>query len=291
MQTITDRLHGQGKELIAGVATLHGGNYRLPNINDGFGGIVVLTPTPYHFRELTIDQKRLQSKLLANHRHFFELAVALTNGQPTEVKHKLLGHQETVRAVIEADSVSYPTSDDAVEGVRDAVTKTLDEILNLFDPTDSGVLLLPDTNALVASPVFQKWVFEDFPRFDILLVPTVLSELDAHCHHHRNEGVRSKAKRVVRQVKEYRRRGSLSDGVYIVKGRTRLFSTAVEPRVSDTLPWLDPAMMDDRILASFVEAVRTHPRSTVVLVTGDINLQNKADFARFPVVEPPNGDD
>ena len=208
-----------------------------------------------------------------------------------QVRDNLLGHKETVRAVIEADSVSYPTSDEAVEGVRDAVTKTLDEVLNLFDPTDGGVLLLPDTNALVARPVFQEWVFEDFPRFDILLVPTVLSELDAHCHSHRNENVRSKARKVVRQVKEYRRRGSLSDGVCIVKGKTRLFSTAVEPRVSDTLPWLDPATMDDRILASLVEAVRTHPRSVVALVTGDINLQNKADFARFPVVEPPQGDD
>ena len=55
----------------------------------------------------------------------------------------------------------------------------------------------------------------------------------------------------------------------------------------DVLPWLDPASPDDRLLASCVEIMRLHPRSTVMLVTGDINLQNKAEFALVPFLEPP----
>jgi hypothetical protein len=61
--------------------------------------------------------------------------------------------------------------------------------------------------------------------------------------------------------------------------------------VEETLPWLDPSVPDDRMLASTVEAMRTHPRSTVALVTGDISLQNKATFARVPFLEPPAGAD
>jgi predicted ribonuclease YlaK len=64
-------------------------------------------------------------------------------------------------------------------------------------------------------------------------------------------------------------------------------TTAIEPRVADSLPWLDPSNRDDRIIASLVEAVRQHPRSPVVLVTRDVNLQNKAAFAGLPFVEPP----
>ena len=273
MKTTTERLREQGQELIEGVAALFGENYQLRDINKGDG--TVITMTPYYFNKLTLDQTRLQSKLLDTCRHFFELISALTKRQPEQVKRSLMKHERTVRAVIGTNRVSYRTSDEAVNGVRTAVARTLDELANLYDPTEGEVMLLPDTNALIASPALQDWRFRVFPKFNILLVPTVLSELDAHSYGHRNEDVRRKARKVIRQVKEYRRRGSLADGVDLVAGSTRLFATAVEPRVSDALPWLDATSMDDRILASLVEAVRTHPRSVVALVTGDINLQNK----------------
>jgi hypothetical protein len=36
-----------------------------------------------------------------------------------------------------------------------------------------------------------------------------------------------------------------------------------------------------------IEVMRMKPRSAVLLVTRDINLQNKAEFANIPFVEPP----
>jgi predicted ribonuclease YlaK len=62
---------------------------------------------------------------------------------------------------------------------------------------------------------------------------------------------------------------------------------AVEPKFEETLPWLDPVNNDDRILASMIEVMRRYPRSLVALVTRDINLQNKAEFARVVFIEPP----
>ena len=47
------------------------------------------------------------------------------------------------------------------------------------------------------------------------------------------------------------------------------------------------AILDDRLLATVVEVMRLHPHSPVTLVTRDINLQNKAEFACIPFVEPP----
>ena len=41
-------------------------------------------------------------------------------------------------------------------------------------------------------------------------------------------------------------------------------------------------------LASTIEAMRMHPRSAIALITGDINLQNKATFAGVPFLEPPS---
>jgi predicted ribonuclease YlaK len=77
------------------------------------------------------------------------------------------------------------------------------------------------------------------------------------------------------------------DGVDLVSGISRVVTLAMEPRMGDSLPWLDSNDKDDRLLANVVEVMRTQPRSPVWLVTRDINLQNKAEFANVPFVEPP----
>ena len=117
------------------------------------------------------------------------------------------------------------------------------------------------------------------------MVPTVLSELDKLKVDHRNPDVRDKAEKIIRQIKEYRRRGPLNAGVVLVENRIRRRSSAVEVRASEVLPWLDPDSADDRILASCFETMRTHSRSRVTLVTGDINLQNKAEMARLSYLD------
>ena len=53
----------------------------------------------------------------------------------------------------------------------------------------------------------------------------------------------------------------------------------------DAWIWLDPSNADDRLMATFIEVMRRNPRSAVVLVTRDLNLQNKMEFARLPFIE------
>jgi hypothetical protein len=48
-----------------------------------------------------------------------------------------------------------------------------------------------------------------------------------------------------------------------------------EPKMSDSLPWLDPTNLDDRLLASVIEVMRLNPHASVVVVTRDVNFQNK----------------
>jgi predicted ribonuclease YlaK len=82
--------------------------------------------------------------------------------------------------------------------------------------------------------------------------------------------------------------GALLDGVPVKKGSVFIRSFAREPDVPRAVPWLDATNQDDRILTSVIEVMRAHPRSRVALVTRDINLQNKADFARLYLLEPPS---
>jgi len=57
--------------------------------------------------------------------------------------------------------------------------------------------------------------------------------------------------------------------------------------MGESLSWLDPTNRDDQFVASTIEVIRQYPRSAVTIVTGDINLQNKAELARLPFVEAP----
>jgi hypothetical protein len=58
--------------------------------------------------------------------------------------------------------------------------------------------------------------------------------------------------------------------------------------MGESLTWLDPTNRDDQFIASTIEVIRQNPRSRVTIVTRDINLQNKAELARLPFVEPPD---
>src|SRR5262249_1027244 len=150
-------------------------------------------------------------------------------------------------------------------------------VANLYDASGGEPVYVPDTNALVLNPQLEDWRFEGVARFTVFLLPTVLQELDALKVNHRVEPGRDKSEGLIRRIKGYRARGRLSDGVPLTKGVSTLIAGAVEPDMGNTLPWLDAANNDDRVLAGFIEVMRRYPHSPVTLVTGDLNLQNKAE--------------
>jgi hypothetical protein len=85
---------------------------------------------------------------------------------------------------------------------------------------------------------------------------------------------------------EYRRRGPLLQGATLAAGISTLMAIPVEQKMSDSLPWLDPTNLDDRLLASVIEVMRLNAHASVIVVTRDVNLQNKLEFARVPFVSP-----
>jgi hypothetical protein len=69
-----------------------------------------------------------------------------------------------------------------------------------------------------------------------------------------------------------------------------VFGHAREPDFSRAPGWLDRENNDDRILASAWEVQGVRAAATVVLITGDLNLQTKADNVGLPYVETPKVD-
>jgi predicted ribonuclease YlaK len=192
-----------------------------------------------------------------------------------------------LRIIEQNKNTPYASTQEAILIVREEVDKQIGLLNNLYGASFGGTIYVPDTNALLFNPQLENWRFSESPKFVLVLTPTVLKELDELKVSHRNETVREKSEKLISRIKGYRARGRITEGVPLVKGISEILALAVEPNVTNSLPWLDAQNSDDRILVSTLEVMRQRPRSTVILVTRDINLQNKAEFARIPFAEPP----
>lgn len=103
--------------------------------------------------------------------------------------------------------------------------------------------------------------------------------------------MREGAKRAIARIKGWRdqaRRagGTLNEGT-IVDGSITVQSLHVEPDVKSSLSWLDASVADDRIIAAVLALAAEHPAARVVLATGHVNLQNKADAALLETANTP----
>jgi hypothetical protein len=182
---------------------------------------------------------------------------------------------------------SIPASiPEAKARLRERTTDLL-ELLAMKAASGAGVIAIPDTNALILSPAVEAYGSAlGTDEYEVHLVPTVVSELDRLKVEGRTPELRDKVHAVLRRIKGLRDRGTLADGVTVTR-TVRLLSQAREPDFARMPGWLDPANNDDRILAAALEIQGRRSAATVVLVSGDLNLQTKADAAGMPYVEPP----
>jgi hypothetical protein len=255
--------------------------------NTGEGPVVFITANNFAYRELELPGRQLQSKLLEDYRHFHLLVEALLAKQPQEALDELEQADKSLIETIEQKATWCKSTAEAFKQAEEALQVHSTLLNRLYDQSDGNPTFVPDTNALLFNPHLESWRFPQVASFSIGLVPSVLEELDSLKMNHRQESVRKKSESLIRQIKDYRRRGSLTAGVPIVSGTSSLFAVATEPKPQVPFPWLDLSNADDRFIASVVELMRSRPRSPVVAVTRDINLQNKAEFARVAFIEPP----
>ncbi len=240
------------------------------------------------WKPLSSEGTQAQSAALSRYQEFATLLRVLLVGQPQKVLAEFNEKDRVVVAAIQqVGSPSCSTPRDVLREANRAVDRQLALITNLYDGSSTETIVVPDTNALLFNPQLEDWTFEEMARFTIILLPTVLEELDGLKVNHRNEQVRKKAEGLIRRIKGYRGRGRLNDGVPLRTGVSTLRGWATGPDMETTLSWLDRENADDRLLATFLEVMRRFPHSVVALVTRDINLQNKAELARVPFLEPP----
>ena len=254
--------------------------------NDPDSSLVFITPRHY-WGKPDEKQLRLQMELKGLYGDWFEqlqlLLLDATEKQSREIKET----DSFVRRWIEKES-SWDLAlrmDENKAHFKKQVSVFRDVLDLLDDPKKARVVLVPDTNSLIrcADPSKYSGVAGS-PTYDFVLLPTVLQELDELKVKHRDQTFRDKVEGVIRRIKGWGRQGNILDGV-TVNGSVTVRTVAREPDFGRTLRWLDRENRDDRIIASVLELQRSMPSAAIVLVTGDINLQNKAQAASLPYGE------
>jgi hypothetical protein len=259
---------------------------QLRDINEDGSGMVFITGAPYYWSDLPAETHGHQARAIEEYRRFSDTLRVLLREVPEDRLSKFNDDTTLVFRFISREATSCSTPARAFEVARQALSGQVGLIDGLYSPC-TDTLLVPDTNALYWNTTLEDWRLPWAPSsFVVVLTPTVLKEIDVHKTDERRSSRREKAERFARQIGEYRRRGSLLRGVTLAAGISVVKAVAVEPKMSESLPWLDASSPDDRLLASIVELMRLNPHASVMVVTRDVNFQNKLEFARVSFVSP-----
>ena len=255
--------------------------------NDPNSGVVFFVH-PYYWQKLPIERRAEQAKLLGQYRHWYELFSRCHAQHSSDVQASLAQTNKSIVAAIELESDwgTAPTYDEN----RVQLCGRIEEfraLLRQHVRQEPEFTLVPDTNALLksADPASYRAVI-DADRFRFVIVPTVLSELDGLKRTRASQSIGEKAEKAIRIIKGLRQQGTVLSGVTVAKTIT-VQMIAAEPRVAELPSWLDAENQDDRIIGSILEIQFAEPSAVVVLVTDDMNLQNKAEMAFLPWAEPP----
>ena len=245
----------------------------------------------YYWGEDNGNQKYLQLKLLRSYSSWFEQFQMLFHESPEEIQRQIGETDNNIRGWLEKKddwNVPPPTINEAKQIFRKEL-QVFYVLLQIFQHTDKAeIILVPDTNALIICPDIASYAAAiGQADYTVVILPTVLSELDKLKIVHRNDDFRKKVQSIITRLKGLRRQGNMHEGVKVNKVIT-VKMIAHEPDFKKTLSWLDPTNKDDCIIAATLEVQREEPSSIVVLVTNDINHQNKAEMANLPFIEPPD---
>jgi hypothetical protein len=242
----------------------------------------------YSFEDLPSEAIVFQNKLFKDFNSQMDIIDVLVINSPSQYKNEIKDNKNRILDyILQNQMLNERGIHEVVHNANQYFQKICNILIQLFPNSNQIPLLIPDTNALYLNTEIEDWTFNDFEKFTIILTPSVLRDLDKHKIEHKNDSIRTKASKLISKIKEYRRRGKLIDGIVVTKNKIDLKSVGIEPNFAMTLKWLDEKNEDDRLIAETLEIMRSYCNRPVILITADINLQNKCDVADLSYLEPP----
>jgi hypothetical protein len=256
-----------------------------------FGAAISAAFPECTWEPLDDEGRRRQREALECWNRWSERARLMFSGDTETSQNELNEAAATVMEWIDRSGRSFdfsvPQELAQAPGVFRKHVQGLEKLLMPFQ-ADGPLVVVPDTNVLLRNQDLPSWTdVLQSSSFTVLLVPGVLAELDEQKMNHRVPEVREKAMKFTNRIRGWRNQGSLSAGIR-VQGEVYVRVTAREPNFKNTLSWLDPTVVDDRILASVLEWQRANPMTAVLLLSADTIMLAKADEAGVPTGDVPD---
>ena len=152
----------------------------------------------------------------------------------------------------------------------------------------SVVYCFLDTNILIHFHTFDEveWLKVVCGSQVVLtLAPIVVKELNQQKNDTGNEWMHKRARTLVSKLKKLLAQQKSTEPVEI-KSNIAIIDIPNEPMVDWQTLGLDPAVNDDRLIASIIKFKEQQPSNRVVLVTDDFLAQRKAISAQIEVIDP-----
>ena len=218
-------------------------------------GVFIVAPD-YGWGEPSAEQSNVQLSIKRDYDEWFEILHSVFAKAPNDLSRKLKKADQRLRMWIELRPNWLLQANSASNEVhlRDDAKHFMELLAIIEAGRPVPPILIPDTNAIIASPDPTEYrTLVDNDSFIFLMLPTVLAELDTLKNSHQNPAFRTKVNKVITRIKGWRNQGTLRDGVTVDRTIT-VKAIASEPNMQNALTWLDKDNRDDRIIASVLEA-------------------------------------
>lgn len=270
---------------------LHASTIVPDSLNEPGSGVVFITAADWQWGPSTPQAQSFRMSLDESYSEWITRVRLLFEHPTPEVASEFDDLDRWVRGWIDRNTISDFSIPSTIGRAQAVAAERIGRFRALLELAGAGgtpgLRIVPDTNALIKNPDLESYSRAfDGASFTAHILPTVLGELDDLKDQGKTQELRDKAQGVIRRFKGLRSKGSLADGVTLTR-RITVVAESREVDASTVLSWLDSGVPDDRIVASALRLQSQHPANTVVLVTSDLNLQNKADAARLPYIETP----
>jgi hypothetical protein len=179
---------------------------QLRDINSDSSAMVFITGTPYYWTALAPEAHAHQA------RGFADTLSVLIRESPDDRLATFRDDTALVIRFISRDAASYETPERVLDEAVGALRRQVELMDGLYSAS-ANTMLVPDTNALYWNTALDTWRLPwASSAVVVVLLPSVLKEIDLHKMDERRSSRREKAERFARQVGEYRRRGPLLQG-------------------------------------------------------------------------------
>lgn len=227
-----------------------------------FSSIMTMTGD-YQWERLNDHGQKIQNQLLTQYERFIQILRFLTTGLPGEQQRMLDTLGQAVFDIIKQNKVLFNMDKESwFTSAAKALDRQFQMISAEYQVTNDCCLLVPDVDILLANFELEQWQFKEINKFRILLLPTVVNELNK---------ITKSNNQVTNKIDQYTKQNRVS------------VVNSVE-NLEETLSWLSLNDIHDRIIAGYLEIFKINPHSQVVLLTNTMNLQEKARSFNVPYI-------